>query len=165
MEILKMLSASQVFAQAISFLLLLVLLRVFFWKKFLSLLDQRAARISKELRDIEDAKNDTARIQAEYEKKVSEIEGYARERIKEAVEQGRKANEEMRKKAHEQAQDIIENAKEGVKYELSQVREKLKDEIVDIAIRAAETVIREKFTEDDDRKIVEDFIRELEGKK
>ncbi|MFA5005813.1 MAG: hypothetical protein WC561_06820, partial [Candidatus Omnitrophota bacterium] len=99
------------------------------------------------------------------EKKVSEIEGYARERIKEAVEQGRKANEEMRKKAHEQAQDIIENAKEGVKYELSQVREKLKDEIVDIAIRAAETVIREKFTEEDDRKIVEDFIRELEGKK
>jgi F-type H+-transporting ATPase subunit b len=165
MELLKMLSASQVFAQAISFLLLLALLRVFFWKKFLNLLDQRSARISGELKEIEDAKKETARIQAEYKTKISEIEGYAQERIGKAIEEGRKANEEMRKKAHEQAQDIIENAKENVKYELSKVREKLKDEIVDIAIGAAETVIREKFTEEDDRKIVEDFIRDIEGAK
>ncbi len=162
MEILKMLSASEIFAQAVSFILLLVLLRIFFWRKFLALLDQRAARISGELKAIEDAKLEVAQIKSEYKDKVSEIEGFAQKKIKEAVEEGRKMNEEMRKKAHEQAQDIIENAQKSVKYELSKVRQELKDEIVDISLKAAETVIREKLTEEGDRKIVEEFIQEIE---
>jgi len=165
MELLKMLSASEIFAQAVTFLLLLFLLKAFFWKKFLSLLDQRAAKISGELKAIEDVKFEVASIKSDYETKVSEIAVYAQQKIREAVEEGRRKNEEMRKKAHEQAQDIIENAKESVKYELSKVRQELKSEIVDISLKAAEMVIREKLTEDDDRKIVEEFIQEIEEAK
>ncbi|MCK9571748.1 MAG: F0F1 ATP synthase subunit B [Candidatus Omnitrophica bacterium] len=165
MEFLKMLSASEIFAQAAGFILLFLLLKAFFWKKFLNLLDQRAAKISGALKNIEDAKTEVARIKTDYELKVAEIESYAQGRIREAVVEGQKKNEELHKKALEQSQDIIENAKESVKYELSKVRQELKDEIVDISLKAAETVIREKLTEEDDRKIVEDFIKEIEGTK
>jgi len=161
-ELLKMLSGSEILAQILSFFLLLFLLRVFAWKKILGLLDQRKERISSQLGQIENTKLEIARLKADYEQKISNISNEAQAKINQAVEQAKAVSAQMRKKAHEEAQDIITDARQQVKYEVSKVQEQLKEQIVDIALEAAKTVIQEKLTEDGDRKIVEDFIRELE---
>ena len=157
-----MLSGSEILAQILSFFLLLFLLRVFAWKKILGLLDQRKERISSQLGQIENTKLEIARLKADYEQKISNISNEAQAKINQAVEQAKAVSAQMRKKAHEEAQDIITDARQQVKYEVSKVQEQLKEQIVDIALEAAKTVIQEKLTEDGDRKIVEDFIRELE---
>ncbi|MFA6357716.1 MAG: F0F1 ATP synthase subunit B [Candidatus Omnitrophota bacterium] len=162
MEILKMLSASEIFAQIISFILLLVLLRLFAWKKILLLLDQRKEKISSEFKGIEDTKLELARLKSDYELKLSTVASQAQAKIDESIEQARKINEQMRKKAHEEAQDIITDARLQVKYEVSKVQEQIKEKVVDIALGAARSVIQEKLTEEGDRKIVEDFIRQLD---
>ena len=46
MELLKLLSTSEIVAQILGFLLLFFLLRAFAWKRLLALLDERKARIS-----------------------------------------------------------------------------------------------------------------------
>ena len=162
MELLKMLSANEIIAQILSFFLLLFLLRHFAWEKILGLLDQRREKISSELGEIENTKLEIARLKADYESKIASIHQQAQAKIDEAIEEGKKINAQMRKKAHEDAQDIITDARDQVKYEVSKVQEQLKDKIVDIALGAARTVIQEKLTEDGDRKIVEDFIKEIE---
>ncbi|MDD5128412.1 MAG: F0F1 ATP synthase subunit B [Candidatus Omnitrophica bacterium] len=162
MGILKMLSASEIFAQVLSFFLLLFLLKIFVWKKILNLLDQRKDRIRSEFDKIENEKLEISKLKADYESKMLSIHEQAEVKIKEAIEEGRKLNAQMRKQAHEDAQDIINDARKQVKHEISQVQEKLKDRIVDIALDAARNVIQEKLTEDGDRKIVEDFIKEME---
>ena len=162
MELLKMLSASEIFAQVLSFFLLLFLLRKFAWKKILALLDQRKEKISSQLGEIENTKLEIAGLKNDYESKISNIASLAQEKIDQAVEEAKKVSLQMRKKAHEEAQDIITDARQQVKYEVSKAQEQLKEKIVDIALSAARTVIQEKLTEDGDRKIVEDFIREVE---
>lgn len=162
MELLKMLSGSEILAQILSFFLLLFLLRQFAWKKILGLLDQRKEKISTQLGEIEDAKLEIVRLKADYESKISNIASQAQEKINQAVEQAKIVTVQMRKKAHEEAQDIITDARQQVKYEVTKVQEQLKERIVDIALGAARTVIQEKLTEDGDRKIVEDFIQEIE---
>jgi len=162
-EILKMLSASEIFAQVLSFFLLLFLLRLFAWKKILSLLDQRREKIRSEFERIEESKLEINRLKNDYASKIAAIQEEAEIKIKEAIEEGRKINAQMRKQAHEEAQDIIDDARKQVKHEVSQVQEKLKDRIVDIALGAARSVIQEKLTEDGDRKIVENFIKEMES--
>jgi len=162
-ELLKMLSANEIFAQILSFFLLLFLLRHFAWKKILGLLDQRKEKISSQLKEIDDTKIQIAKLKADYESKIASIQEQVQARIKEAIEEGKKINAEIRKKAHEDAQDIITDARNQVKYELSKVQEQLKDKIVDIALGAAQSVIQERLTEDDDRKIVENFIKEIEN--
>ena len=161
MELLKMLSASEIFAQVLSFFLLLFLLRKFAWKKILALLDQRRERISSQLGEIENTKLEIAGLKSDYESKISNIASQAQEKINQAVEEAKVVSVQMRKKAHEEAQDIIIDARQQVKYEVSKVQEQLKEQIVDIALDAARAVIQEKLTEDGDRKIVEDFIREV----
>ncbi|MFA6217943.1 MAG: F0F1 ATP synthase subunit B [Candidatus Omnitrophota bacterium] len=162
MELLKLLSGSEIVAQVLSFLLLLFVLRVFAWKKILALLDQRKERIAAEFRNIEDTKLQVARIRDEYEAKLKGIEAAAKLRIQEAVVDSRKIVEDSRKKAHEEAQEIITNAQASVKYELSKAKQELKKEIVDLAIGAAENVIQERLTEAEDRKLVEDFLKRMD---
>jgi F-type H+-transporting ATPase subunit b len=157
-----MLSASEIFAQILSFFLLLLLLRLFAWKKILNLLDQRKDKIRSEFERIEESKLEISRLKNDYASKIASIQEEAEIKIKEAIEEGRKINAQMRKQAHEDAQDIIDDARKQVKHEVSQVQEKLKDRIVDIALGAARTVIQEKLTEDGDRRIVENFIKEME---
>lgn len=158
-----MLSANEIVAQILSFFLLLFLLRHFAWKKLLGLLDRRREKISSELGEIEDTKLEIARLKADYESKIASIHQQAQAKINEAIEEGKKINAQMRKKAHEDAQDIITDARNQVKYEVSKAQEQLKDKIVDIALGAAKTVIQDKLTEVGDRKIVEDFIKEIEN--
>lgn len=162
MELLKMLSASEILAQILSFFLLLFLLRIFAWKKILGLLDQRKEKISSQLGEIENTKFEIARLKADYEFKISNIAQEAQAKINQAVEQAKIITGQMRKKAHEESQDIIIDARQQVKYEVSKVQEQLKEKIVDIALGAASNLIQEKLTGDGDRKIVEDFIREVQ---
>ncbi len=161
MELLKMLSASEVFAQILSFFLLLFLLRKFAWKKILGLLDQRKEKITSDFKEIENNKLEITKLKTDYESKISNIASEAQAKINEAVEEAKIVSIQMRKKAHEEAQDIITDARQQVKYEVSKAQEQLKEKIVGIALDAARAVIQEKLTEDGDRKIVEDFIREV----
>ncbi|MDD5595857.1 MAG: F0F1 ATP synthase subunit B [Candidatus Omnitrophica bacterium] len=162
MELLKLLSASEIFAQVVSFLLLLFLLRIFFWKKVLGILDARKERIADGLKRIEDSQAEVAKLKSDYEAKLGAIEVIVREKIQEATEQGRKITEEVRKKAYEEAQDIIENSRTNIKYELAKAREELKEQIIDLTIKATENLIQEKLTEEDDKKIVENFLEKID---
>ena len=162
MELLKMLSTSEIFAQVLSFFLLLFLLRKFAWKKILGLLDQRKEKISATLGEIENTKLEITRLKADYESKMATIAQQAQAKIDEAIQQGRLINAQMRKSAHEDAQDIITDARKQVKFEVSKAQEQLKERIVDIALGAAQSVIQERLNEDGDRKIVENFIKEIE---
>ena len=94
--------------------------------------------------------------------KRQRIAQQAQAKINEAIEQAKEISTQLHKKAHEESQDIITDARKQVKYEVSKAQEQLKEKIVDIALNAAGNVIQEKLTGDDDRRIVEDFIKEIE---
>lgn len=162
MELLKLLSASELVAQIINFLLLLFLLRFLLWKPILKLLDERKERIASDLKNAADIKNEVETLKADYQAKLDSIDETARAMIKEAqVEAGKKA-EEIKKKAHLEADRLIELARSEIKYEVVKVKDELKDEIIDLTIRAVEIVISEKLTEENDKRIIEDFLKTVE---
>lgn len=162
MELLKLLSASEIVAQIISFLLLFILLRIFAWKPLLKLLDERKARIASGLKAIEEAKQDVEKLRVEYQAKLDAAGLEAQQKIKQALEEGKKLTEDLKKGAYQDAEKIIQKARQDIKYELSKAKNELKDKIVDLSLRAAETVIQDKLTEEEDRKIVEDFLNKID---
>ena len=162
MGLLELISANEVVAQVISFLILLFLLRVLAWKKILKLLDDRKEKIAGEFKKIEDTKAEVAGLRADFEAKLISIDEIAEKKIEEAVAEGRKITDEVRKEAQLNAQMIINDAKESIKYELSRAKEELKIKIVDLTIRATENVIQEKLTEEVDKKLVEQFLDKID---
>jgi len=164
MELLKLLSTNEIITQAICFLLLLAALRIFLWKRFLKLLDDRHERIASEFRMIENAKAAAEKLKNDYDGRIARIEEEAREKIQTAIIDGKRAAQEVRQKAQEDAEIIFEKARENIKVEIAKAEEKLKNKIVNITIIAAEKVIEEKLSEAGDRKLVEGFINKLSAK-
>ena len=162
MELLKLLSANEIIAQIIGFIVLLILLRIFAWKRILGLLDKRKEYIASELKGIEDSKAVIEKIKLEYGARIDSIEETAKARLHEALNESKIILEDARKSANLQAQEIIDSAKKSVKYELAKAKDELKDEIVDLTIKATENIIKEKLTADGDRKLVKDFLEEME---
>jgi len=161
-ELLKLLSTNEIVAQIINFLLLLFVLRIFAWKSLLKVLDERKARIASEMERIEQAKVQMAQFNLDYAKRMSRVEEESRKKIQEAVAEGRRVTDEIRKKAHEEAQDIINNAKANIRHELAQAKEELKDKIIDLTINATQNLVREKITEENDKQLVKEFLDRLD---
>ena len=162
MEILKLLSASEIVAQILSFLLLFFFLRVFLWKRILNLLDERRKKVSSEFQKIEDLQKEAGNLKSEYTTKLNSIEEIAKTKIQEAIDGGRKTADLIIKEADTDAQEIIQSAKADIKYEITKAREELKGQIIDLALKAAEEVIGEKLTPEGDRKLVEGFLKEMD---
>lgn len=152
----------QILTQAVGFLILLGVLRLFFWKPILASLDQRKEKIASDLKHIEDLKLELVKLKAEYESKLSSIEEISRQKLKEAIDEGKRIADEMRAKAQEQAGQIIESGRENIAQELSKAKHELKSQIVDLAMRATESVILEKLTAEHDKKIVQDFLDKID---
>ena len=162
MELLKLLDSSQIVAQVINFLILFVILRFLVWKRFLKVLDGRKERLASEFKEIEDSKAEVARLKSYYETHLDKIDQISRSKLEEAVSEGKRIAEEIRTNANAEALKIIEKADEAIRGELVRAREDLRDDIVDIAISAAEKVIEDKLTEKEDKRIVEDFLNKLD---
>jgi F-type H+-transporting ATPase subunit b len=165
MELLKMLSANELVAQTISFLILLFLLKRLAWKPVLKILDDRKNRIESEFKEIDELKADAERIKTDYEARIAVIEKTAREKIETGVNEGRRMAEVIKEAASKDAERIIEDARDVIKDETGRARETLKEEIIDITISAAEKIIAEKVMEKHDRKAVEEFLQMLDKKK
>ena len=161
MEILRLLNTGQMLAQIASFLILFFILRVFLWKRFLGVLDARRRRIAAELRDIENAKNKSLALVSEYEAKLADIENASRRMIQDAVAEGRRLADNVKQNAQREAELILENAKTSIKEEISRAREKLKVDIVDLTVDIAGKVIQDRLTEEQDKRIVEDFLNKV----
>ena len=164
MELLKLLSTSEIIAQVINFLLLLVLMRVFFWKRVLKLLDERRERIASQLENIESAKKEVEKLKDDYQKELNAIEAIKKLKIQEGIEVGRKEADEIRREALLNAQRIMNSAESDIKQEIAKARDALKDEIVNLTISGVENVVGEKLTEESDRKLVRDFLDNIEKK-
>lgn len=162
MELLKLLSASEIFAQVVSFLILLFLLRIFVWKKFLKLLDSRRDKIASEFEKIEVLKSELGRIKADYEEKMENIEQVARDRTKEAVAEGKKIAAELRQESKAASERTIENAKEAIRAEVAAAKEVLKKDVVELTISVTEKLLAEKLNDTADRKLVEQFLEGID---
>ncbi|HPM43194.1 MAG TPA: F0F1 ATP synthase subunit B [Candidatus Omnitrophota bacterium] len=162
MELLKLLSANEILAQIVCFLILLAIMRKVFWSKVLRALDARKERIAKDLKDIEALRSSTESLKSNYEMHLSRIEEEARERMRQAIEEARIAADGIRKKAELDASSILEKSKDNIKAEISEAKDAIKNDIVDLTIAVTEKIIQEKYSEADDRRLIEDYLNGLE---
>ncbi|MFA5335426.1 MAG: F0F1 ATP synthase subunit B [Candidatus Omnitrophota bacterium] len=162
MELLKSLSANEIVAQVVSFLLLLTLLRIFAWKKLLKLLDDRRERIASEFRKIEDAQSAVEKLRVDYDKRLAGIEAESRAKIQEAVAEGKKVSQEIRDGARREARVILDKAQENIEIEITKAKQELKEKVVELTLGTAEKLLKEKITDEKDRKLASEFLDDLE---
>jgi F-type H+-transporting ATPase subunit b len=156
------LELGQVITQIIGFLLALFILKRFAWKPLLGILEERRSKIKSEYDKIDEEKNIVKGLSSDYEAKLKDIEGLARQKILEASKEGQQMSNQIKENARKDALEIMSRSKEDIQRELEKAKVQLKNELVDLSLRAAEKIIREKLDAEKDRMLISDFIQGLE---
>lgn len=156
------LEIQQILTQAVGFLILLIILKKLAWKPLLALLDERREKISSEFKEIERVKSELMRLEEDYKAKLAEIDTQARLRIQEAISEGQRIAMEIQEKGREEAKKTIDKAKANIEMEVAKAKLELRNQVANIAIRAAEKILKEELDAERHRRLVRDFIEDVE---
>jgi F-type H+-transporting ATPase subunit b len=128
-----------------------------------------SAALERRQRTIEESIDTAERTRAEAEKILAEY----RERLKEAraqadeiVQRARQSAEAHEREARERGQELVAEASQRAQREIEEATERALDEIrkevADLTILATEKVTRKALDPDDQRRLVEEALRELD---
>jgi F-type H+-transporting ATPase subunit b len=151
----------QVATQILGFLILLWGLRKWAWGPVLGMLEARRRKIAGEFEEAARRKAEALELKARYEQDLRGIEAQARERIQQAVLEGQKVAAEIKSQAQAEAQQRLTRAQEEIVHERDRAKEALKEQIVSLAVRAAEKILRRNLDDPTQRKLASDFIDEV----
>jgi F-type H+-transporting ATPase subunit b len=126
----------------VNFLLVLILLHLFAYKPILKLMDQRADRIRESLEAADLARQEAASSQEAIQEQITE----ARREGQRIMDQTREAADRFRTeemdKARQEAEAFVERAKQDIQRERDTALQEVRASFGDLAITAAERVIR-----------------------
>jgi len=145
----------------IVFGILLILLWRFAWGPMISGLSEREHNIEESLRASERAREEAARLQEDNARFRREAEAEAQRILREAREAADAARTEGIEKERLQIAHLREQFKAEMEREKAQIKTELRTEVADLAVQAAEKILRESLGQPQQRRLVEEFIADL----
>lgn len=144
----------------ISTLLIVLIVKKFFWNYVRQYLEQRQAFIQSQLDESKANLQESEKLKTQYEEKMANAKQEALNLISAAKNTASREAGEIVSKARDDAHAIKEKAEMEIEHEKAKVREQLKEEISEVAFLAARKIVEKELDESTHKKYVEDFIDE-----
>ena len=152
-----------VVTQILGFLVLLWALKKWAFGPLLGMLEARRAKIAGEFAAAERAMAEAQEQKARFEQELRGIEARARQRLTEAVAEGQKVAAEIRQQAQAEATRRIERAQDDIARENEKAKERIKQQVIHLALLSAEKILRQKLDDPSQRRLAGEFIDEVEA--
>jgi F-type H+-transporting ATPase subunit b len=125
-------------------------------------LDKRQHAIEESIDHAEQVRHEADDILAEYRERLKE----AREQADEIVSRARRAGETHERQSEEDAkakrEQLMEQTRRDIESETRRAIQEIRREVADLTVLATEKVTRKTLTEDDQRRLVQDALSELD---
>jgi F-type H+-transporting ATPase subunit b len=148
-------------ATLVAFAVFAGILAKFAWGPLLKIVDEREKAIRDQVESAERAAADAKAALAQHQEL---LRGAARERdelLARAAKDAEAVRAELQAKARADAEQIVARAREQMQREREQAVAELRSQVADIAVEAASRIVKSSLSEDAQRKLVDDYIREL----
>lgn len=147
-------------AQLINFIILLLLLYFAAYKPIIRMLDQRSAKIKESMEQAEAIRQKTAQTEEEIKAQLEAARKEGQAIIAQATQIGDRLKEEAKKEARQEAEFLITKARTEIERERDEIVDELRKEFVDVAVTAAEKVLKETLDKERHRRIIEEVLKE-----
>ncbi len=147
-------------AFVINFVILFGALSLVLYKPVLKMLDRRQAKIRESMDQAESIKQQSARGELEIKSRLEAAHKDAQKVIEQATAIGERLKAEAREEAHKEAESLIQKAQLEIKRQRDKDLEGLRAQFADIAILAAEKVIKESLDKEKQRKFIDEVLKE-----
>jgi F-type H+-transporting ATPase subunit b len=125
-------------------------------------LEKRQTMIEDSIDSAQRTKDEAEELLAEYRERLKE----ARAQSEEIVARARKAGEQTERQSLEDAkktrEELLEQTRRDVEAETRRAIQEIRREVADLTVAATERVTRKTLTEDDQRRLVEEALSELD---
>ena len=148
-------------AKVLNFSVLAIGLFLVLRKPVSQALNDRIKGIKEELEDLEGRKAAVEKQLAEYDAKLATLDREAENVIAEYVRQGEEAKARILQEAEASAEKLKEQAHKNIDHEFKQAKQDLQAEIVEKALVKAEQLIKDKISEDDQNRLVDEYLAKV----
>lgn len=145
-------------AQICNLFIQVYLIKRFLFKPINQMLEKRKALADAEIQDAVKAKDEAQAMKAEYEQNMQAAKEKAGEILTTAQKTAAIQSEEMLREATSQAAAIKAKAESDIAQEKRKAVNEIKDEIGGMAMEIAGKVIEREISEEDHRKLIDEFI-------
>jgi len=160
---MNLIDVPQVLTQILGFVLMVWILSRYAWGPVLSMLEARREKIAGEFKEADRLKAEAVGLKGKYEAELRTIDAQARQKINEAMAEGQRVAGEIKTQAQTDAAARLERASDEIAREREKAKEIVKEQIVTLSLRAAEKILRQKLDDPAQRKLVGEFVDEVEA--
>ena len=147
-----------------TFLVLLAVLRKIAWKPLLEALDAREKRIDDALRKAEKAQKEAEQAIAENRKRSDQAMWQAERLIEQARQDAEQTRQKLIEEARAESQRVVDQGMRRLESEQRAAMLEVRAVAADLAIRAAGRLIQSSLTEQQQREIVDQFLKDVPQK-
>ena len=142
-------------------ILLFLLLKRYLFKPVMNMIQSRQKEIDEMYAEADSARNDAKAMEDEYKQKLSVAMETSERIVKDAVTRGQAREEEIIRKANQEASAILDKASADIAQEKKKAINDAKDEISVIALAIAGKVVGRELNDTDQSQLVDRFISQL----
>ncbi|PIZ46703.1 ATP synthase F0 subunit B [candidate division WWE3 bacterium CG_4_9_14_3_um_filter_41_6] len=144
--------------QAINFAILLYVLNRFLYKPVLKQLAQRKEQVEQNARVQNDLNERMTQLEKDKEAMLAETKDEAQKILGQAREMGKQLSATLKDDAQKKADELLKKASNDIEIERGRIKDSIKDEVSQIAISAAEHVLRESITSEQKNSITKTAV-------
>lgn len=149
----------------VNFAILVFILVKFAGKPLKGFLQKRTELIEKTLQEAKEAKELATKSLREVQERLKGKDKEIEEIIAFSRASGEKEREALLREGERMGERVIEHAKANIEFELDKAKTAIRAEAVELAMELAEKKLGEKLTPDRQKKLLEESLAKLEGKK
>jgi F-type H+-transporting ATPase subunit b len=140
---------------------LLILWKVAF-PRIAEALDRRQKAIEESIDTAERTRREADELLAEYRERLTAARQQADEIVARARKAGEQAEADLVVKGRERREELLEQARKDIETETRRAIQEIRAEVADLTILATEKVTRKTLTEEDQRRLVQEAVAELD---
>ena len=148
----------------LAFVVLLVVVFYFAYKPLKKLIQKRADYVDGKLRHAEQSEKDALLKVEEAQVNVKKSQQEALLIVEKAKEDAEKERARIKEKAKEEADQEVIRAKQEIEQEIEKSKDEIHSQIVNVAFDASKKVLSREVNKEDNEKLINQFINDLEDK-
>src|SRR3954469_3443109 len=146
----------------LAFVLAMLVLRKYAWPAITEALDKRQRAIEESIDVAERTRGEAQELLQEYRERLREARAQADEIGARARKAGEVHERETLEKAKLQREELMEQTRRDIDAETRRAIQEIRGEVADLTVMATEKVTRKTLDEDDQKRLVEEALNELD---
>jgi len=131
------------------------------WKPVREIIQKRSEAEQNKLIEAQRLKEESEKINIQAKQELQQAGADAKQLISVGRSEAERVKSELLEAAKKKSEEQLDDARKEIEYEKVLMRTELHNEMVDVALMAAEKLLSEKFDEKRDRQEIEKFVKEV----